>query len=76
MLLLDGVDRASLGVERWSRLVATAPQFHENHVFTETFAFNLLMGREWPPAPEDWRKPKRSAASSASALFWRRCRAA
>jgi ABC-type transport system involved in cytochrome bd biosynthesis fused ATPase/permease subunit len=33
--------------------VAGAPQFHENHVFTGTFAFNLLMGRGWPAAPED-----------------------
>jgi ABC-type transport system involved in cytochrome bd biosynthesis fused ATPase/permease subunit len=33
--------------------VVAAPQFHENHVLTETFAFNLLMGRRWPPRPED-----------------------
>ncbi len=30
-----------------------APQFQENHVFAETFAFNLLMGRHWPPRSED-----------------------
>ena len=29
------------------------PQFHENHVFCETFAFNLLMGRRWPPTDAD-----------------------
>ena len=34
-LLLDGVDRLSLGAEAWTRRIATAPQFHENHVFTE-----------------------------------------
>ena len=28
----------------WRRRVAPAPQFHENHVFTGTFAFNLLHG--------------------------------
>jgi hypothetical protein len=33
-----------------------APQFHENHVLTGTFAFNLLMGRRWPPEPEDLRE--------------------
>jgi ATP-binding cassette subfamily B protein len=33
--------------------VAAAPQFHENHVFSGTFAFNLLMGHRWPPRPED-----------------------
>ena len=27
-------------------MVTAAPQFHENHVLTGTFAFNLLMGRE------------------------------
>ncbi|MCB1807524.1 MAG: hypothetical protein KDJ99_20950, partial [Candidatus Competibacteraceae bacterium] len=30
-----------------------APQFHENHILTETLAFNLLMGRRWPPAEQD-----------------------
>lgn len=55
-LLLDGVDRLSLGAEAWTRRIATAPQFHENHVFTEVFAFNLLMGRRWPPTAADWRE--------------------
>jgi ATP-binding cassette subfamily B protein len=45
-----------LGARRWSRRVATAPQFHENHVFTETFAFNLMMGRRWPPTGDDFRE--------------------
>jgi len=43
MLLLNGLDRASQGAERWRRRVAAAPQFHENHVFTGTMAFNLLL---------------------------------
>jgi ATP-binding cassette, subfamily B, bacterial len=55
-LLLDGLDGEQLGSMRWTRRVATAPQFHENHVFTETFAFNLLMGRRWPPGPGDWKE--------------------
>jgi ATP-binding cassette subfamily B protein len=55
-MLLDGVDRLSLGVEGWTRRIATAPQFHDNHVFTEVFAFNLLMGRRWPPTSGDWRE--------------------
>ena len=33
--------------------IAAAPQFHENYVFTGTFAFNLLMGHRWPPHFED-----------------------
>ncbi len=53
LLLLDGLDRATLGESAWRRRVAAAPQFHENHVFLGTFAFNLLLGREWPPRPED-----------------------
>jgi ATP-binding cassette subfamily B protein len=53
LLLIHGLDRQSLGKEGWTRRVATAPQFHENHVITETFAFNLLMARRWPPHPED-----------------------
>ena len=55
-LLFEGVDPMSLGAEAWTRRVATAPQFHENHVFTEVFAFNLLMGRRWPPAAGDWEE--------------------
>ena len=52
-LLLQGLDWQTLGSEGWRRRVAGAPQFHENHVFSETFAFNLLMGRRWPAQPED-----------------------
>ena len=53
LLLLGGLDRQTLGADGWRRRVVTAPQFHENHVLTETFAFNLLMGRRWPPQPAD-----------------------
>jgi ATP-binding cassette subfamily B protein len=52
-MLLKGIDRQILGTEEWHRRVIMAPQFQENHVFSETFAFNLLMGRRWPPTPED-----------------------
>ncbi|MCE9592602.1 MAG: ABC transporter ATP-binding protein/permease [Planctomycetes bacterium] len=55
-VLLRGVDRGTLGVETWRRRVSAAPQFHENHVFSDTFAFNLLMGRSWPPREEDWKR--------------------
>ena len=33
--------------------MGAAPQFHENHVFSQTFLFNLLLGRAWPPRRED-----------------------
>ncbi len=56
LLLLWGFDRQTVGTAEWRRRVVAAPQFHENHVFTETFGFNLLMGRGYPPSPEDWQE--------------------
>ncbi len=53
LLLLRGLDWQTLGSEGWRRRIVSAPQFHENHVLTGTFAFNLLMGRGWPATPED-----------------------
>ncbi|MFL6263427.1 MAG: ATP-binding cassette domain-containing protein [Thermoanaerobaculia bacterium] len=53
LLLLEGLDRHSLGDEGWRRRAVAAPQFQENHVLVDTFAFNLLMGRDWPPRPAD-----------------------
>jgi ATP-binding cassette subfamily B protein len=53
LLLLAGLDKATLGRAGWRRRVAAVPQFHDNHVFSSTFAFNLLMGRAWPPERED-----------------------
>lgn len=53
LLLLHGLDRQTLGTAEWRRRIVMAPQFHENHVLTETLAFNLLMGRRWPPSGDD-----------------------
>jgi ATP-binding cassette subfamily B protein len=53
LLLLGGLDRKSIGAERWRRRVAAAPQFHENHVLSGTLLFNLLMGRRWPARRAD-----------------------
>ena len=52
-LRLNGLDRHSRGDEQWRKQVVSAPQFHENHILTETLAFNLLMGRRWPPTEQD-----------------------
>lgn len=51
-----GLDHASLGPAAWRRRVLLVPQFHDNHVLTETFAFNLLLGRPWPASPADLRR--------------------
>lgn len=48
LLLLGGLDQQSTGLKLWRRAVVLAPQFHENHVLSESLAFNVLMGRRWP----------------------------
>jgi ATP-binding cassette subfamily B protein len=53
LLLLGGLDRRTLGPTEWRRRVVAAPQFHENHVLSGPLAFNLLMGRDWPPSRAD-----------------------
>lgn len=53
VILLGGLDLQTLGSAGWHQRVVAAPQFHENRVLTETFAFNLLMGRRWPPGADD-----------------------
>lgn len=52
LLLLNGLDRHTLG-EAWHQVATEAPQFHENHIFTATLGFNLLMGRQWPASEGD-----------------------
>ena len=52
-LALDGVSHATLGLARWRERVGVVPQFHENHVFSNSVLFNLLLGRTWPPRIED-----------------------
>ncbi len=56
LLLLDGLDRQTLGLDLWRRHAVLVPQFHENHVFTGPFAFNLFMGGRWPAHPEDFER--------------------
>jgi ATP-binding cassette, subfamily B, bacterial len=52
LLLLNGLDRPTLGLG-WHQLATEAPQFHENHILSGSLAFNLLMGRNWPPTEHD-----------------------
>jgi ATP-binding cassette subfamily B protein len=59
LLLLHGLDRATLGAQTWRKRVVAAPQFHDNYVLNGSFAFNLLMGRRWPPTAEDLQEAER-----------------
>lgn len=56
LLLAGGLDYRTLGSRAWRRRVAVAPQHHENHVFSGSFAFNLLMGRMWPAGESEIRE--------------------
>jgi ABC-type bacteriocin/lantibiotic exporter with double-glycine peptidase domain len=51
VLLMRGLARTTFGMSGWRRRVTAAPQFHENHVLSGSFAYNLLLGREWPTSP-------------------------
>lgn len=55
LILARGLDLPSLGELGWRRCITAAPQFHENHVLTDTFLFNLFMGGNWPPEPSEIR---------------------
>lgn len=58
LLLMGGLDRPTLGGPGFRRFVVAAPQFHENHVLSGTFSFNLFMGRRWPPRAADMTEAK------------------
>ncbi len=58
-LLLDGNDQKTLGIQQWRKRVLLVPQFHDNHILSESLAFNLLMGRNWPPEPDDLAQAER-----------------
>lgn len=53
LLLVKGLDRHTLSPQQWRSAVAIAPQFHENHIFANSLAFNLLLGRSWPASPSE-----------------------
>ena len=53
LLFLWGMDKYAIGSTRWRQWVVYVPQFHQNHIISESLAFNLLMGRQWPPRAED-----------------------
>jgi ABC-type bacteriocin/lantibiotic exporter with double-glycine peptidase domain len=57
-LILGGSTANELGERAWRKRIVAAPQFHENHIFAESFAFNLLLGRGWPPSLEDLQQAR------------------
>jgi len=52
-LSLGGLDPSSIGSSEWRRRIALVPQFHQNHLLIGPLAFNLMLGRQWPPTQED-----------------------
>jgi ATP-binding cassette subfamily B protein len=59
LVLLGGLGREVIGEDGWRSRVVIAPPFHDNHVLQGTLAFNLLMGRDWPPSAEDLSEAER-----------------
>lgn len=53
LLLFRGLDPATARPRSWRAHAVCAPQFHDNHVFEGTLAFNLLLGRSWPPSRQE-----------------------
>jgi ATP-binding cassette subfamily B protein len=53
LVLVDGLDRSVLGKAGWRKRVVLAPQAHDNYLIGASLAFNLLMGRQWPPQRSD-----------------------
>jgi ATP-binding cassette subfamily B protein len=54
-ITLDELDASAIGDSQWRRRVALVPQFHENHLVSGTFLFNLMLGCPWPPRHDDFR---------------------
>jgi ABC-type multidrug transport system fused ATPase/permease subunit len=52
-LTLHTAATARHGDPTWRGHVTGVPQYHDNHILLAPLAFNLLMGRRWPPTPED-----------------------
>jgi ATP-binding cassette subfamily B protein len=52
-LELCGRSVEEIGERVWRRRVSLSPQFHENHLMLGSLAFNLLLGRGWPPTASD-----------------------
>ena len=52
-IVLHNRDCSTLATAERRRRLCLVPQFQDNHIFTNSLAFNLLMGRNWPPTTDD-----------------------
>ena len=58
LILAGGLDRQTLGEANWRRRIATAPQYHENHILSAPLGFNLLMARSYPHSARDMKEAR------------------
>lgn len=63
LMLVGGLDQHTIREPDLRRVIASAPQFYKNHIFAESMAFNLLLGRSWPPSREDLQEAQEVARS-------------
>jgi ATP-binding cassette subfamily B protein len=61
--LIGGLRRPSAGALVFRgdarRAPVLVPPFHDNHLFTQSLAYNLLFGRRWPPTDDDLEDAER-----------------
>jgi ATP-binding cassette subfamily B protein len=53
-VLIDGLDCSVMNAGAWRQRILMAPQSHDNYLMSGSLAFNLLMGRRWPPLESDF----------------------
>jgi ATP-binding cassette, subfamily B, bacterial len=58
IILAGGLDLPTLGLGRWRRRIAIAPQHHENHILSAPLGFNLLLGRPYPHSEDDYEEAR------------------
>jgi len=54
VVLIDGLDRSVVHADTWRQRVLMTPQAHDNYLIGGSLAFNLLLGRRWPPLQSDF----------------------
>jgi ATP-binding cassette, subfamily B, bacterial len=54
VVLVDGLDCSVVNAQAWRQRILMTPQSHDNYLISGSLAFNLLMGRRWPPLESDF----------------------